>query len=167
MHSQVSQACKLSTKMWHWIGQQVWPNISSHAQGVIPSLHSRPFLVPVQFPITVLRLSMPKDSEAVPRFPHLGMTTWVPSCLASPKWDSNYPSRTMCPGSKFSWLEPQFPTEKAKMPNYDIVVVQPPSDLGNSHFSKISTAFSCSLPPSSKKMKGKNPQKRKGKKKLA
>jgi hypothetical protein len=24
----------------------------------------------------------------------------------------------MCPGSKFSWLEPQFPTEKAKMPKY-------------------------------------------------
>jgi len=76
----------------------------------------------------------------------------------------------MCPGSKFSWLEPQFPTEKAKCQNtstqnYDIVVVQSPSDLGNSHFSKISTAFSCSLPPSSKKMKGKNPQKKKEKKK--
>ncbi len=118
MHSQVSQACKLSIKMWHWIGQQVWPNISSHAQAVIPSLHSRPFLVPVQFPITVLRLSIPKDSEAVPRFPHLGMTTWVPSCLGSTKWDLNYPSRTMCPGSKLSWLEPQSSTEKAKMPKY-------------------------------------------------
>jgi hypothetical protein len=44
-------------------------------------------------------------------------------------------------------------------------VVQPPSDLGNSHFSKISTAFRCSMPPSSKKMKGKNPQKKKEKKK--
>jgi hypothetical protein len=40
-------------------------------------------------------------------------------------------------------------------------VVQPPSDLGNSHFSKISTAFRCPMPPSSKKMKGKNPQKEK------
>lgn len=43
-------------------------------------------------------------------------------------------------------------------------MVQCPSDLGNSHFPKISPALSCCLPPSSKKMKGKNPQKKKEKK---